>query len=265
MFCGTGSFKRVDEDPRAPASAPGSPRGSKKKASKNPYSTRGLDKFSAVLAELEARREQIMAKTGTQGVSMVRFMYSNSKDWIPIIVKLREDAKEEKAKPADAKKPKPLPLPPSQTGSEVIEDSSPAPPVGSIDAKEVAKEAEKVTERKVKRGFPWDVKEGEALSWVRWRPSYYWPLVMVLILVCLVTFGRVFAICCTSIWWYLVPTMKGRSGHLKRTKKKDYGRRPSDKRLGSSLGVAPSFQVKNNTGVVHQMSPPRAHGNGKRG
>ncbi|XP_038976395.1 uncharacterized protein LOC120107257 [Phoenix dactylifera] len=158
MFCGTGSFKRIDGEPGAPGSAPGSPRGSKRKGNKNPYSTRGLDKFSTVLAELEARRKKIMAKVGTEGVSMVRFVYSNSEDWIPIIVKLREDAKEEKTKLDDARKPKALPTPPpsppSQPTSEVVKESSP-PPVGSIDGKEVAKEAEPVTGRKVKWCFTW--------------------------------------------------------------------------------------------------------------
>lgn len=250
MFCGTGSFKRIDEDPWLPTSAPGSPKGSKRKANKNPYSTRGLDKFSTVLAELEARREKIMAKAGTQGVSMVRFMYSDSQHWIPIIVKLREDAKEENTKPADAKKPKHLELPPSQNNSEVVKDL--AAPVGSADAKEVA-------ERKTKKCFSW----GEVVPW-RWRPSYYWPLAMVLILVCLVMFGRVFAICCTSIWWYLVPTLKGGSGNARRSmKKKDCRRMPTDKRLGRSLGVAPSFQAKK-VGGVQEISSPRVHGNGKR-
>ncbi|XP_010942772.1 uncharacterized protein [Elaeis guineensis] len=263
MFCGTGSFKRIDEEPRAPGSAPGSPKGSKKKANKNPYSTRGLDKFSTVLAELEARREKIMAKVGRDGVSMVRFMYSNSQDWVPIIVKLREDAKQEKTKRDDAKKLKPLPLPPSQPTSEVGEESS-APLVRSRDGKEVVKEAEPATERKVKKCFTWGAKEGEVGFW-RWRPSYYWPLVIVLILVCLVMFGRVFAICCTSIWWYLVPTMRRGSGNVRRSmKKKDYGRRLSDKRLGTSFGVAPSSQAKN-VGGAQEMSSPRAYRNGKRG
>ncbi|KAG1366929.1 hypothetical protein COCNU_13G007190 [Cocos nucifera] len=255
MFCGTASFKRIDEDPWLPTSAPGSPKGSKRKANKNPYSTRGLDKFSTVLAELEARREKIVAKAGTQGVSMVRFMYSNSQEWIPIIVKLREDQKEEKTKPADGKKPKQLEVLPSQPNSEVVKES--APLVGSVDAKEVA-------ERKTKKCFSWGVKEGEVVPW-RWRPSYYWPLVMVLILVGLVMFGRVFAICCTSIWWYLVPTLKGESGNARRSmKKKDYRSMPTDKRLGRSLGVAPSFQAKK-VGGVQEISSPRVHGNGKRG
>ncbi|XP_008811664.2 uncharacterized protein LOC103722767 [Phoenix dactylifera] len=248
MFCGTGSFKRIDEDPWLPTSAPGSPKGSKRKANKNPYSTRGLDKFSTVLAELEARREKIMAKAGTQGVSMVRFMYSNSQDWIPIIVKLREDAKEEKRKP--------------QNNSDVVKES--APLIGSVDAKEVAKAVESISERETKKYFSWGVKEGEVVPW-RSRPSFYWPLVIVLLLICLVMFGRVFAICCTAIVWYLLPTIEGGSGNARRSmKKKDYGRRPTDKRLGSSLGVAPSSQAKK-VGGVQEISSPRVHGNGKRG
>ena len=69
----------------------------------------------------------------------------------------------------------------------------------------------------------------------------------------------------TLLWWYLVPTMRRGSGNVRRSmKKKDYGRRLSDKRLGTSFGVAPSSQAKN-VGGAQEMSSPRAYRNGKRG
>jgi hypothetical protein len=38
-------------------------------------------------------------------------------------------------------------------------------------------------------------------------PACYWLAVMVLTLLSLAVFGRAFAICCTSVAWYLVPTL----------------------------------------------------------
>ncbi|XP_072989837.1 uncharacterized protein [Typha latifolia] len=230
MFCGSVSFKHVDEDPSNPAS----PKGSRKKANKNPYSTRGLDKYSTVLSELESKRASIMAKAGSQGIALVRFVYSNSHDWVPIIVRLKDHSKEEEDK----------------------EKALPPPPMSrpDSDAKESPKGSMAVAERKAKKSF----------SWRRLRPSSYWPLVIVLMLVCLVMFGRVFAICCTSIWWYLLPTLMGEEVDGRKSMKKEYGRRVSDKRLGAHVVVGPSSHAK--VGGWHESISPRAHANGiKRG
>lgn len=51
----------------------------------NPYSTRGLDKFKSVYAELSARREYIAEKTGAPE-ALVRFAYSKN-GWIPVVVR----------------------------------------------------------------------------------------------------------------------------------------------------------------------------------
>ncbi|ONK59882.1 uncharacterized protein A4U43_C08F11930 [Asparagus officinalis] len=161
---------------------------SKRKQNKNPYSSRGLEKFSMVLKELESRREKIIARTGSQGVALIRFVYDNSQEWIPIVVRPKETIMDE------MKKLPPPPPPPMQ---------------------------EKVGKK--------ERRKGGLLKAMRVRDAYFWPLVMVLILVCLVIFGRVFAICCTCIWWYLMPTMKERCGNIKR---KETGRRRScDKKL----------------------------------
>ncbi|XP_039120880.1 uncharacterized protein LOC120257493 [Dioscorea cayenensis subsp. rotundata] len=192
MFCGTGNFSHVDEDP----SAPSTPKESKKK-NKNPYSQRGLDKFSAVMAELEAKKEKIMAKSGSKDTAMVKFMYSNSNDWVPIIIKLKDDKK------------KPL--------TKISVPESPPSPVKEQPEVVPVPEKCKVAEKRCSLG--------------RWR-YHYWSMVMVLILFSLVLFGKVFAICCTSIWWYLVPSMH--DGTNVRRRKKDYGRRLSDKKLGEA-------------------------------
>ncbi|KAM0937735.1 hypothetical protein DsansV1_C24g0182371 [Dioscorea sansibarensis] len=206
MFCGTGSFSQVDED----ACAPSTPKESKKK-NKNPYSERGLDKFSAVMAELEAKKEKIMAKSGSKDTAMVRFMYNNSNDWVPIIIKLKDEKKKPLAKISVPESP-PSPV---KEQPEVVPVSVP--------------EKCKVVEKRFSLG--------------RWR-CYYWSMVMVLILLSLVMFGRVFAICCTSIWWYLVPSMH--DGISVRRRKKDYGKRLSDKKLGDAS--SPKHMVNHRRG-----------------
>lgn len=53
----------------------------------NPYSSRGLDKFKSVYAELSAKREYISRKTGAPE-ALVRFTYSKN-GWIPVVVRGR--------------------------------------------------------------------------------------------------------------------------------------------------------------------------------
>lgn len=209
MLCGLRSLKRVDKS--------WSPKASKKKKAdkKNPYSTRGLDKFAAVLADLEDRRAKIMANAGPQDASTsVWFMYSESSECVPILLRHNDHVSRQ-------------PMPPAVAHAADEDLKEVIPLVGSKVEKEVIKEMVAVSEREVKKRW----------SWRDWRPSYYWPLVMVLILFCLLMFGRVFAICCTSIWWYMVPTMQGEGKALRRrVKRKKDDRRMSEK----SLVVAPS-------------------------
>ncbi|RRT41149.1 hypothetical protein B296_00034698 [Ensete ventricosum] len=225
MICGTASFKNIDDD----APAPSSPKASKKKASKNPYSTRGLDKFSTVLGDLEARRRKIMEKAGPQGaVSMVKFMYSNSTDWIPVVVR-RRDRQDDDAKMSADEQQRKVPI---VSGG--------------------AEEAKAVPEEKVKSRLAWGAAE-EAKGWVRrnWRRSYYWPSVVLVALVCLVMFGRVFAICCMLVCWYLVPVVRGEGGDVRRSvnKIKNFGRRMSNARI-SATSMAPHSSHSKKTGGV---------------
>lgn len=203
MFtCGASSFSTIDDDKAVVDHPPPKAKSSKKSKNENPYSARGLDKFTMVLAELETKREKIMAKTGTQDVAMIRFMYNNSQDWVPIVIKPKE-------------KDMNLMIQERKVNNDKDESKTTRKEIDL--KKKTAKVEKKVNDKNVK----WD-------EWLKWRGSYNWLLVMVLILVCLVMFGRVFAICCVSIWWYAAPTMKERS-----IKKKEYVRRLSDKRLGS--------------------------------
>ncbi|KAG6508873.1 uncharacterized protein LOC121983341 [Zingiber officinale] len=220
MLCGTGSFKSVDGGETWSSTPPSSPR-KKRTKSLNPYSARGLDKFASLIAELEARRAKVMAKAGAQGAAtLVRFTYSNSNDWVPIIIRLPDEIN---AKPHHNPKAK----------SEIAGSEAAARPVKTQEKEEAA--AVVLKENK-------NVSAQVPLSWPRVKEAALrslrprWPvLVAVLMLVCLVVFGRVFAICCTTVGWYLVPAMKGegagRTGRKsKSSKTKDYGRRLSSKK-----------------------------------
>ncbi|XP_023524394.1 uncharacterized protein LOC111788300 [Cucurbita pepo subsp. pepo] len=65
------------------------------KDKKNPYSDRGLDKFSALLTDLEEKRKRIYAQTDPENIVLVRFAYKNSDECVPVVVK-QKDKKEEK-------------------------------------------------------------------------------------------------------------------------------------------------------------------------
>lgn len=257
MLRGASSFNHVDED--LSSSAPSTPKSSKKtkQSSKNPYSSRGLEKFSSVLSDLEARKEKIMAKKGlTESPgTMVRFMYSNSKDWIPIVVRLKEEnatIANSKSNPSSPKKPALAQPKPKELPS--------APP--SPEPKEAVAQQEK----KVKKRVKWIEGEGgrKRGEWWKLRPSYSMLMVMLLILLCLVVFGRVFAICCTAVWWYLMPGFNGgdESGNTrKRSVSKDYVRKLSDKRLSAAAATGGSGGAGG-----QELASPRANvSHGKRG
>ncbi|KAF8727841.1 hypothetical protein HU200_018405 [Digitaria exilis] len=253
MFCecGTGSFKHVvDEGPDDLLGfAGGSPRGRRKHghgANKvNPYAGRGLDRFSDVLSELEARRANILRRvvgsdadaSAAAGLVLVRFVQSNG-GWTPVIVKLPEAgpppllkgaAKKPRASATTMAAPPSLPLPPASPAS------SPREREGGV--KKAATIINRVPARR------------SSLSWGRRmrRPSRYWPAVIVLTLVSLAVFGRVFAICLTSVWWYVLPTLGSggcddddarRAGlGMSMEKKKQVSQLPHGKN-GSSLGCA---------------------------
>ncbi|KAK8546491.1 hypothetical protein V6N13_067706 [Hibiscus sabdariffa] len=200
-----GSFHHQEEedgDESRPSSPARSPRKSKRsrKDAKNPYSTRGLDQFSALLAELEEKRQKIYSQTGSQ--SLVRFVYKNSNDCVPVVINLK-DKKEEKTKPGNTKE---------RYVPGTISNKLQTPP--ESDTKE----------KKKKKRFSWESMEFENLR----KPSYYIPAIIILILLFLFLFGRSVAILCTCVGWYIVPTINGEGSNLRTSmKKKDYARRLS--------------------------------------
>ncbi|KAF7139337.1 hypothetical protein RHSIM_Rhsim07G0219700 [Rhododendron simsii] len=205
-ICGSGSFQRqLEEDDLVHAGSPRKP----KKGSKNPFADRGLEKFSALLAELEDKKKQIYTQLGSEEIAFIRFDYSKSNCCKPIVVKVKEREKDHRQQQDKDDTPAEI----NNSAAVQVQESRTDQPGNK-----------KVNDQKGHRS--WDFLKREM-----WRkPSYYLPAVMIMILLFVVLFGRSFAILCTSIGWYMIPAVTGGESNLKRVKKKkDYGRRASDK------------------------------------
>ncbi|KAG8079943.1 hypothetical protein GUJ93_ZPchr0007g6382 [Zizania palustris] len=277
LFCGTGSFKDVDKAPEAAVKkkkrAGGG--GSKKE---NPYASRGLEKFSTVVSELESRRERILRRVGPVGDGggnrvLVRFVQSEAKGWVPIVVKLPPEEEQQKRR-AGCKKRKQAASTASSSPQSTPPPSEPASP--REDAKLSSAAAAEAPARKKAAGAGAGAGERWSWSWGKSvRPQYYMPFVAVLLLVSLVVFGRVFAICCTSVWWYLVPILSGanggagseaRGGVRRSTAKtgKVLAKKASDKKLPTPLPPSHGKRGSCSSGV-HELLSPRSHPHGKKG
>ncbi|KAD0449179.1 hypothetical protein R6Q59_031369 [Mikania micrantha] len=178
------------------------------KDSKNPYSNRGLDKFEALLADLDGKRQMIYTKKGSEDISLVRFMYSNSNDVKPIIVKVKHHRKQDKDQ---------RPFKPENIKTPVAVVSSSDHLVGggdgNVSSGDVVVQPSIGCEKMV--GF--DQLRRNFGEW--WRPWYGLPVFVMVILVLLVFFGRSFTIFCTSIGSYMMPTINGTYEIPKRKKK----------------------------------------------
>ncbi|ONM24782.1 ZCF37 [Zea mays] len=95
---------------------------------------------------------------------------------------------------------------------------------------------------------------------------------MALLLLCLVVFGRVFAICCTSIWWYLLPVLSGEEA-LGLARPPATAAKPrkdvASIRAGDKLALAPPAsrggKRSSSAGAAHEMISPRSHAHRKKG
>ena len=218
---------------------------------KNPYAARGLDKFSELLADLEEKRQKIYAQTdGSEDISFVRFVYKNSNDLVPIVVKMKENKKEEKTNKSsgtgngDLVKQKQ-----STQNSEISHDKFPietSVAVNEVKKSQGSEQSSKITKKSL---LSWKMVEFDRLR----RPSYYLPVVVILILIFLDVFGRSVAILCTSIGWYVVPTLKDNSSR-KRTavKKKDYVKKLSERKMVTEGASSPRIKSPKQHG--HQRS-----------
>lgn len=270
FICGS-NFQLEDLEDELPKSASAgsspcsTPRRSRKASNrdKNPYASRGLDKFSALLADLEEKRQKIYAETGSQDISLVRFVYKNSDDLVPIVVKLKDknnnnninnNKKEKKTKRSATMNNNEEVKENKQTTNNTSESQDKFPIETSIAVKEV-KKPESNNKKIVNRSFSWNMKLD---TWK--KPAYYLPVVMILILLLLTLFGRSVAILCTSISWYVVPTLQDSSSRKRLpTKKKDYVKKLSDRRMVSE-GSPP--RISHTGGSKDKSSSPQ-HGQQK--
>lgn len=187
---------------RSPCSSPKKSR----KASKNPYSNRGLDKFSELLSELDEKRQSIYSKKlDSGGPPLVRFVFTSSGECVPVVIRSSYlHKKNKKTKDVVADKVK----------TEVKEAKT-----------EEIKNIEPETEQKQSCVINENLKKIA-------RPNHFLPVTMILVLVFLAFFGRSVAIMCTCIAWYLVPTIQEQSRNrgsspLYAMKKKDFARKLS--------------------------------------
>ncbi|CAD6217441.1 unnamed protein product [Miscanthus lutarioriparius] len=95
---------------------------------------------------------------------------------------------------------------------------------------------------------------------------------MTLLLLCLVVFGRVFAICCTSIWWYLLPILSGEealgAGRSPATTATKPRKDVVGFKAGDKIAVAPPpshGKRSSSAGAAHEMISPRSHAHRKKG
>ncbi|KAK7376971.1 hypothetical protein VNO80_02391 [Phaseolus coccineus] len=212
FVCGTLHNEYGDDDPCL-ASPLSSPRKYKRKYSKNnPYSSRGLDKFSELLADLDEKRQKIYSQMNPHEISFVRFVYSNSDDIVPVVVKVKKNNKDHKHQSQELKGVRSRTTLPHTSESMITDTEERNQPKIEKNHREVGK-----------TNFSWDLG----------KPYFYLPLVMVLILLLLVVFGRSATTLYTSVLWYVISTMKDSSPSNTRmsTKKKDYVRELSEKKI----------------------------------
>ncbi|KAL4559632.1 hypothetical protein LXL04_031775 [Taraxacum kok-saghyz] len=217
------------------------------KENKNPYSNRGLDKFEALLADIDEKKQKIFTQKGSQYISFVRFVYSNSNDVKPIIVKLRDHRKHERDhhKQINVKDTKSSELLRASSLDRLHRNSESETPGPFANCMIKSRERQHLIKplidryRKMIRVDEWKLNMKRKLEeW--WMPSYNLPLFVILVLVFLTFFGRSLAIICTSIAWYLIPTMDGRLENTIANKpkkmiiKNGHSRKPSEDKMVSS-------------------------------
>ncbi|CAH9144912.1 unnamed protein product [Cuscuta epithymum] len=189
---------------------PSTKRSSKMAALNNPYSNRGLDKFSALLVDLHVMKQKIYTRMGSEQISFIRFAFSSSNRVKPIIVKTKKKNKKPVIVPI-VKKSKNNKKKHAICGdcsakaeSATYKDSSEKRTVQSTVVRSTKSNQVRETgdseKKMLSRGFTWKMK-----------PMLYLPVAIMLILVFLAVYGRTLAIMCVSIAWYVIPTITERS------------------------------------------------------
>ncbi|KAL7154958.1 hypothetical protein ABFS83_03G039800 [Erythranthe nasuta] len=247
FICGSGSFGNQDEDHQeneSNGSPCPTPKRSKRSTSfckiickdntnKNPYADRGLDKFYALLADLDTKKQKIYTQKGSEEISFVRFVYANDSDQVkPIVVKIKEKSnREDKIFSSTKSLPKQQPKPVNNNNNNITKSAA------TISTAEATKEESKENiPSKKKRCLRSCSAASFKLENMR-HPFFYFPVILVLILLFLAVYGRSFAILCTSIGWYMLPSIAGGGfssfpvSERKPKRKKEYVRRQSEKKI----------------------------------
>lgn len=202
FVCGT--FHHEEEEDEPCFSSPRKSRRNSKNANNNPYSNRGLDQFSALMDDLDKKRQKIYSQMRPQDISFIRFVSSksNTNEFVPVIVKVKHNKDQKKQRNEELTRARHV----SATAKEEHDQQKKQPIM-----------AEKEKELNLK----WD------------RPSLYLPIMVVFILVLLTLFGRSVATLCTCISWYVVSTLEDRSFSINSMKKKKYLRGFSEKKMAT--------------------------------
>ncbi|CAI9116011.1 OLC1v1017047C1 [Oldenlandia corymbosa var. corymbosa] len=166
-----------------------------KQKKKNPYANQGLDKFAALLAELEAKKQKIYMQKGSGDISLVYFTYTNSDELQPFIVKVKkpqpQQQQPQKQQPNPNNKEKEM-KPIAQVAAINKKDEEEA----QRQKKEVTTQIRKITKKSFK------LRNGDL------RHIFgFFPMTIILILLLLCLSGRSFAIICVTVAWYLVPML----------------------------------------------------------
>ncbi|KAL9230824.1 hypothetical protein vseg_006123 [Gypsophila vaccaria] len=233
LICGTSVLPRDEEDghERKTRSANSSPRKSRSSKTvtstrhgnnnKNPYSTRGLDRFSALLSEIEQERQKIYSQVNPNEISLVRFVYTDDHEFKPIIVKAKQPKNTTINNDNDQRKKKPK--------IYMAQKSLPTRKCPSFSSSSMAtKEAKDNTfsETTTKKSLSRIMYRGlwNNCSWVV-EPKIYLAMIIIMIMVFLLAFNKSFAIMCTSIGWYMIPNIMNNSNSTTKSrisfKKKD--------------------------------------------
>ncbi|KAL1310403.1 hypothetical protein HN51_053032 [Arachis hypogaea] len=240
LVCGF-NLNHEEEDGACQSSSTSTPKKHSKRRDnnrdKNPYSTRGLDKFSELLAELDERRKKVYSKMNPHDISFVRFAYSDNDDFVPIVVKVKnKDQNHKKNSKRDDQEDEKLKV-------RVRHMTSFSEPMQKTS---ITKEKESKQQQQQQPKLLESDNRSLLFSLDRMKyPSFYVPAVMILILVFLTVFGRSVATLCTCVLWYVIPVLSDTSFSsfsssssskpirktVRNTNKKEYVRELSEKKM----------------------------------
>ncbi|XP_031483596.1 uncharacterized protein LOC116253026 [Nymphaea colorata] len=180
----------------------------KRKKDRNPFSARGLDRFAVLSEELQARRQKIMAQLGDPPADdvTVRFAYSNSIGWVPVIIK-QSKPQEKQLDPKHCRrqqnhKPSAGAVTPKPPAKLAIASPPPHSSVSSLPSQQ--KKGGSEEKARSENGSLLDRKRIIACACYGLNVANSEPLTLVvLLLLCLIISGKTLAVLFTVFWWYL--------------------------------------------------------------